>query len=117
MRTLLTGILLLVPVVLRAQVTLQSILGEMTQIVTVFVPVAIAVAVVVFVWGLVRMIAGMSYGDSDTAIAEGKKRMVWGIVGLFLIVSIWGIVELLIVMFGADVGNEVFPPQINTFMY
>ncbi len=117
MKTFFTFALLFLPISLRAQVTLNSILEEMTSIIEVFIPVAIAIAVVVFIWGLVRMIAGMSYGDSDTAIAEGKKRMIWGVVGLFLIVSIWGIVELLIVMFGADVGNQVSPPQINTFMY
>ena len=51
----------------------------------------IAFAVVIFLWGVFQFIrAG---GDEKTQ--AGKEFMFWGIVGLFVMVSVWGIVAIL----------------------
>ena len=55
-------------------------------------PLLLAVAVLFFIWGVVVFIA--KAGD-EKARTEGKQRMVWGLVALFIIVSVWGIVALL----------------------
>lgn len=88
--------------------TLDSIIDDILGVIGSAMPVAVGVALLVFIWGVVRMIAGMSMGDSDKAITEGKQRMVWGIVALFVIVSIWGIGALLETMF---FGNETVPTE------
>lgn len=53
------------------------------------VPVFISIAVVVFMWGIVKFIA---HADDTKAVEEGKMYMIWGLVGLFVIVTLWSIV-------------------------
>ena len=48
-----------------------------------------ALALLVFVWGLVKFIAR---AGSDEGRKEGKQVMIWGVVALFVLVSLWGIV-------------------------
>jgi hypothetical protein len=50
---------------------------------------AISFAVVFFFFGLVKFI---THADDQKAIDEGKSLMVWGIVGMVVLVSFWGIV-------------------------
>ena len=48
-----------------------------------------AVAVVVFVWGVVEMFI---HGDDAAARQKGQWHMLGGIVGIFIMVSAWGII-------------------------
>ena len=48
-----------------------------------------AVAIVVFVWGIVEM---MIHGDDATAREKGRWHMLAGVIGLVIMVSAWGIV-------------------------
>ncbi len=51
------------------------------------IPVLIALALVVFFWGLIKYIrSGKSAG--------GKDIMIAGLVGLFIMVSVWGIIRI-----------------------
>lgn len=52
--------------------------------------IMIALAVAVFIWGLVAFL--FKAGD-ETSHKEGKNRMIWGIIALFVMVSVWGIVN------------------------
>jgi len=56
------------------------------------VPIFIGFAIVVFFWGILKFIGNA--GDQK-AIEDGKKIMIWGLVGLFVIVSMWGLVGFL----------------------
>lgn len=64
------------------------------------IPVLIGVAVVVFFWGLVKFIA---HADDEKAVTEGKQFMVWGMVGLFVIVALWSIVGFIQEELGLDI--------------
>lgn len=57
-----------------------------------FISVLIIFAAIVFIWGLIKFI--WSAGDTKKS-AEGKQLMLWGIIGLFVIVAMWGLVEVL----------------------
>lgn len=52
-----------------------------------------ALATVLFGWGVVKYILG-SQGDT-TKLEQGKKIMAYGIIGMFIMASAWGIVSLL----------------------
>ncbi len=84
------------------QVTLQSIIVSFTAALAPIVGVLVAIALVVFLWGLVLFIAR---SDEDAAREDGKKRMLWGVVALFVIVAVWGIVSLLGILLGIDSGR------------
>jgi hypothetical protein len=91
---------LLVPGAVYAQ-TLVTVVNQLTNALTLFVPVSVALALTVFVWGAVVFIG--KTGD-DNARTTGRRRMVWGVVGLFMIVTVWGIVALMRTISGTDAG-------------
>lgn len=51
-----------------------------------------AYALLLFVWGVYRYIA---HAGDEKAAAEGSKMMSYGLVILFVMVSVWGLVSLL----------------------
>ena len=70
----------------------------------VLVPVLFAVAFIVFLWGVFQVfILGASNEDTKD---KGKSLMLWGLIGFFVMVSIWGLVNLLTntVSFGNSSG-------------
>jgi uncharacterized membrane protein YidH (DUF202 family) len=52
--------------------------------------------VLYFLWGLVQFIANAA--DSEGR-ETGKRHMIWGIVGLFIMVSVFGIIQVLLATF------------------
>lgn len=59
----------------------------------VLVPVLFAVAFIVFLWGAFQtFILGHS---SEEVQQKGKNLMLWGLIGFFVMVSIWGLVNIL----------------------
>ena len=56
------------------------------------IPLLISVALVVFIIGVVKFIAN---ADNEEKRTEGRQFIIWGIVGLFVIVSVWGLVAVL----------------------
>jgi len=55
-------------------------------------------AVVVFFWGMVKYI--YSLGEKEKV--EGRWLMVWGVIALFVMVSVWGLVGVLTNTFGLN---------------
>jgi len=84
---------------------LITLLGSLLQAA---LPVLISLAVVWFVWNVFRyVIAG-----SDEEKTKARVNMIWGIVGIFVMVSIWGLVSILANTFGtqgttADIGDQL----------
>lgn len=59
----------------------------------VIVPVLFAVAFIVFLWGAFKtFILGAT---NDTAKEQGKSLMLYGLIGFFVMVSVWGLVNIL----------------------
>ena len=57
-------------------------------------------ATVVFVWGIFQFIAG---GDSEDSRSEGKRHMLWGIIGMFIMVAAGGILYISAKTFQIDI--------------
>jgi Type IV secretion system pilin len=60
-----------------------------THIVNPIVLLMFAVAIIVFVWGVIEMII---YGDDSGARDTGRNHMLAGITGIAIMLSAWGIV-------------------------
>ncbi len=59
----------------------------------ILVPVLFAIAFIVFLWGAFSVfILGH---DSEETKEKGKNLMLWGLIGFFVMVSVWGLVNLL----------------------
>lgn len=70
----------------------KSIISGLIGIINMLVVVLTAFAVVIFFVGLVRYIyeAGDAKGHK-----EGRERIMWGLITIFILVSLWGIINLL----------------------
>lgn len=73
------------------------------------VPLLITLSIVVFIAGIVKFIAG---ADEAGKREEGRRFMLYGIIGLFVMVSIWGLVGTIQGTFG--IGTSIFFPQLQT---
>jgi hypothetical protein len=56
------------------------------------VPFVFAAAFLVFIWGMFKFF--IMGGHSDEARGQGKSLMLWGVVGFVMMVSIWGVVNV-----------------------
>lgn len=70
-----------------------------------------ALALLVFFWGLVKYLAK---ADDEKAKEQGKNTMVWGVVALFVMFSVFGLVRFLMTSFGISTFNNrpLNPPKV-----
>lgn len=85
--------------------------GTIRDLVADLIPLLIGIAVLLFIWGLVTFIAS---ADDEAARAAAKTKMVWGIIAIFVIVGVWGFVELLQTFTGIDSTTAQDGPGIPT---
>lgn len=72
-----------------------------------------ALALLVFFWGLVKYIVK---ADDEKAKESGRNIMVWGVIALFVMFSIFGLVRFLQGSFGINDSNNT-APDIPTLIY
>ena len=78
--------------------TLDCIINKVIlQIINPLIPVLIGIGLIVFFWGIIQFVLN---ADSEEKRATGKQHMIWGIIGMFIMVSVWGIIYLLLDFFG-----------------
>ena len=89
-------------------------MNNLTDIINLFISIGLklvpflgAVAFLIFVWGVARFIKS---AGSEKELKDSKNLLLWGIVGLFVLVTIWGIVAFLQSEFGF--GTRPAIPQI-----
>jgi ethanolamine transporter EutH len=87
--------------------TVQSILVSFSEMLAMLLPMALSAALLAFFWGLIKYITNS--GEDKSA---GKGIMINGILALFVMVSIWGIVALLQRSFGIDPNAHFDPPKV-----
>ena len=71
---------------------LETLLRSIGRLVGIALPIVVAVALLVFFWGLVRFIFSASGEDAHK---EGQRLMIWGLVALFVRVAVWGLVRFI----------------------
>ena len=59
---------------------------------SVLIPLAFSLCLFYFFWGVAKYIKSAG-NEKDTE--QGKRIMIWGIVGLFVATSIWGIISFI----------------------
>jgi hypothetical protein len=104
-----TGAAFLLPMLALAQVSDIQDLGDtfIGIINTVLVPLIFALAFIVFLWGVFKyFIMGASDAEKQE---EGKSLMIYGLIGFFVMVSVWGLVNLLVGTFDLNSNVPDFP--------
>ncbi|MCX6752486.1 MAG: pilin [Candidatus Nomurabacteria bacterium] len=88
--------------------TLLGVLCKIGQILNAVVPVLIALGIVYFVWGVISYVIGT---DEETK-KSAREKMVYGIIGLAVIVAVWGLVRILTNTFQVNNTGQVTLPTI-----
>ena len=88
---------------------INSILTQFRPILESLTAILITFSFIVFVWGLIIFI--FNSGD-EKVVSEGKQKMVWGVIALFVIISVFGLVSLLQRWTGASAGNQLPTPHV-----
>jgi hypothetical protein len=100
------------PMLAFAQVAGGNLIGLIDLIGTIIgllTPIVVGLALLYFFWGLAKYI--LASGD-ENAKAEGKNIMIWGIIALFVMVSVWGIVRLIGTTVGVNQGDTIIVPGV-----
>jgi hypothetical protein len=103
----------LVPVVVFAQLTigeknLTGVLKFINNILNTATGLIVALAVVYVLWGIFEYVKA---GDDDKR-TEGRNKMVYGIIGIAVMVSLWGLVKVITNTFGLDNSATLNAPPI-----
>jgi len=64
----------------------------------------IGVSVVVFLWGIVEFIAKF---DNEDVKERGKRNMLWGLIGMFIMFGVFGIINLILGTFAITTPDPV----------
>lgn len=70
-----------------------------TVILEPFIYLLLAVAFLVFVWGVAQYVFN---ANSDQGRETGRRHMIYGLIGLFIMVSAWSILSIAAGTFGLD---------------
>lgn len=68
--------------------------GIIGAINTIVVPVILALAFGVFIFGVVKYF--IFHGDDEGNRAEGRQFILWGVLGMVVLFSVWGLVNMLL---------------------
>lgn len=93
-----------------ALTSLTNLVNAVAGIVDILIPLLMALAVVAFFWGLIRFIS--KSGNPEEA-KKGRGIMLWGIIVLFIMVAIWGLVQFIAGNLGVSTGGAVVPPSVD----
>ena len=73
----------------------------------------LTLAVVAFFWGIVQFIFNARQGSEGKGIQKGKQFIVWGLIGIFVMFSIWGIIQFAQGVLGIQGYNTITVPSLN----
>ena len=103
-RIIVIGLTLMVPLA-AAAATVADIIGRARSVVNTIIPLLASVAFAASLYGIVRFIAS---AGSEEKRSEAKKYVLYGLVGMFIIVAFWGILTVVAnTFFGGSIGAPI----------
>ncbi len=115
----LAGVLLASPLVVFAQTaatrtcdatvnsgTIETVICRIGSILNLIIPFLVVLGVLYFVWGVVQYVIA---GDEEAKTA-GRDKMIYGIIGLVVIVGLWGLVGIVSRTFNLQGQQQISIP-------
>ena len=90
---------------------IQGILCTIGNILDIVIPILIVLAVIYFIWGVVLFVIS----SDEEAKTKGRTHMIYGIIGLVVIVAVWGLVGIVRNTFGIGGGTQ--SPNLPAVLY
>jgi hypothetical protein len=101
-KILAAGVAWALPVLALAQnvdtTNINAAIRALITTVNLVIPLMLAVAVVVFIYGVIRYVLAAD----DINRSKAVNRIVWSVVSIAAILAVWGLARLLINVFGID---------------
>lgn len=91
----------------QGQNTFAGLVSRIYQLLASLVPIIVSLTLVVFLWGIFRLVQSNSEDSRKDAI----KVITFGIIALFIMVSVWGFVAILSNTFFG--GRVLLIPQLR----
>lgn len=77
---------------------IDALIGKVnTYIINPIIGFLFALAVLYFLYGVVKFILNQ---DNEEAKSTGKQHMIWGIIGMAIMLGVWGILGMVLNTFG-----------------
>jgi len=104
MKKIITGaVAFAAPMLVMAQTTAFSLLAVVSNILKILPKMLIAAGFVYFIWGVIKYVIADDADDKEKA----RSVVTRGILGLFIILSIWGLIGIIGSTFGIGAGGGV----------
>ncbi len=104
-----SGLLYFAPFFAFAQTTnVSDILGTIGGLLNAVIPLIIGLAFVVFLWGIYKYVSAASSEGKEGA----RETIIYGVIGLFVMLAAWGLVNVLLNTFNLDTATPVDLPVI-----
>jgi len=87
-----------------------SLIDKIQEWVSLLTPVVVGIALLAFFWGLAKFI--FNSGNEEKK-SEGKNIMIWGVIALFVMVSVWGIVGAIGDTLDIEQGGTIPVPSVE----
>lgn len=88
---------------------LSPILTNVRAALDIVVPIAITLALVYFIWQVIQYVIA---ADEESK-TDKRKKMLYGVVGLFIIIAIWGLINFIGTYLGVSpTANPIVVPRI-----
>lgn len=88
--------------------TVQSLICKFNELLGAILPLLIAIGVVYFVWGVITYVVG----SDEESKKKGREKMIYGIIGLVVIVGMWGLVRIVTNTFGLNNTANINYPTV-----
>ena len=88
--------------------SLDASLASISGFIDKLIPLIISVALVLFLIGIVQYVTA---GGDEEKRSAARGMIIFGIIALFVMVSVWGFVKVLSTTFGITYGIPSLPPE------
>lgn len=94
--------------------TITQLLGLFSGFINILTAILVSVAILMFIWGVIQYVS--SGGDEEKQTAA-RSTMIYGIIGIFVIVAVWGLVNILKNTFIGDNSTNSAPcvPYVDQY--
>lgn len=87
--------------------TINELLNKINEfVINPIIILLFVVALLVFFWGLVELIRN---ADSDSGREKGRQNIMYGIIGMVIMVSVYGIIRVILSTFGLESPEYLDP--------
>lgn len=91
---------------------LRGVVAQIISAINVVIPVLVTIALVLFLWGILRYVYKVGNAHSKET---DRQIFLWGLLALFCMVTVWGIVATLCLQFFGNRSCDV--PRSSSLGY